>query len=644
MRPTANCVTGAGGEPIPAMREVAAEMQTGARLEYIETLLDSCPFAIMIAHLDSGEIRYANRTAQTMLHLDQQTIAKVPAADLWVDAEEHQRFLEKFRRDGIASGEARLRRLDGRILYAQINWQYKPGSTDEVLCWSMDTTEQKTVTRQLREQERMWQRIVDHLPVALFAKDVQDGFRYTLCNRKSEELFGVAADTIFGRTDFEIFSTQAALRYREEDLEVAASGQPMLVPEELIELPSGDLFYTRTIKIAIPDEQGETSLLVGMSENVTERREAERALHASERRFRDLAESAPVGILLTDPRGMCIYANTSWQNMTGLDQRRAAGAGWLEAIHPEDRDTFLDDWLEFVAHRAEFRHQCRYLHPNQEVIWVSCSAVHFKNEAGQTVGLLGTITDITEHKRLEIQLRSSRDEAERANRVKSDFLSRMSHELRTPLNAILGFGQLLEMSAGNLTEPQKEGIVYILTGGGQLLELIEDVLDFTRIDSDHVTLDIQRANTGELIRRALAMAAPMAEKAGLTLTSPTGAVPDILTDAARLLQVLTNLLSNAIKYNRTGGTVRVLHEMLEDGMVRIAIQDSGVGIRPEHGSLIFEPFERVAHQDAFVSGTGIGLSICKRVMELLGGRIGFASEFGSGSTFWIDLPPALDPD
>jgi PAS domain S-box-containing protein len=341
---------------------------------------------------------------------------------------------------------------------------------------------------------------------------------------------------------------------------------------------------------------------------------------------------------------LCIYANTRWLVLTGLDERQAGGTGWHKTIHPEDRDRYLGDWREFVAHGASFAQECRFVHRNGEVSWVSCDAVHFQNEAGQTVGQLITITDITERKRFELQLRASRDEAERANRAKSDFLSRMSHELRTPLNAILGFGQLLEMSANNFTDSQKMGIACILTGGGQLLELIDDVLDFSRIDGNHVTFEIQRTHTAEVVRRALAMAAPMAERAGLTLVPPASAAPDVLADEGRLLQVLTNLLSNAIKYNRPGGLVRVFHESPEDDMVRLVVQDSGRGIRPEDRPRIFEPFERVANQDAFVSGTGIGLSICKRVMELLGGSIDFASDFGTGSSFWIDLPSAGAPD
>ncbi|MDT8320961.1 MAG: PAS domain-containing sensor histidine kinase [Xanthomonadales bacterium] len=616
-----------------------------AQVDFLEAVLDGSPVVIFVFHLESGAIRFANCKARSVLQLGNEPAITVPVQDLWADSGEHQRLLESFRRDGACREEVRLRQLDdGEVLHTEVSWQYKPGDTDEVICWSMDQSAQKKIAQQLHDQERMWRQIVDYLPVALYAKNPNDDFRYTLCNRKSEELFDGAFEPMIGRTDFEIFPADIALTYREEDLEVAANGRPLEIPEEVIESASGQLIYTRTIKISVPDAQGKNSLIVGMSENITERREAEQALYASEQRFRDLAENAPVGIILTNPRGACIYANAQWQNMTGLNQRQAAGHGWNKAIHPQDRMKVLREWRDFVAKGAPFRQEYRFKNRNGKIIWVSGAAVQFRNVAGQTVGLLGTATDITERKNFELELRASRDEAQNANRAKSDFLSRMSHEFRTPLNAVLGFGQLLEMSGENLSDDQKDSLTQILAGGAQLLELIDDVLDFTRIDTGDIRVDIQRTHSGDVLQRALSMTAPMAERAGVKITQPAAPCPDVLADPRRLLQVLSNLLGNAIKYNQPGGDVRVFHEARTNGFVRIAVQDSGRGILPEHYPLLFEPFERITDRDQATAGTGIGLSICKRVMDLLGGQIGFESEYGRGSTFWIELPAAGDPE
>lgn len=503
-----------------------------------------------------------------------------------------------------------------------------------------DMTAEKEVLRQLNDQKRMLQQIVDHLPVALYCKDIGNGFRYTLCNRQCEELFGWSGEAVLGHTDFEISSADVALRARDQDLEIAATGKPMEVSDEQIDSPTGGTLIARTVKLAIPDSRGKPAMIVGISENITARREAERALHARERRFQELAEHAPVGIYLTDPRGACIYVNRELEQRTGMGQRESAGFGWLAAVHPDDRQNVLNRWREFVQGDTPFAEEYRFIRPDGNERWIADSAVPFRNEAGQIVGFLGITNDITQRKRSEAELQASRDEAQRANQAKSEFLSRMSHELRTPLNAVLGFGQLLEMNSGNLSESQKEGVEQILASGEHLLQLIDDVLDYSRIDTGHMSLGIRRIDPAESLERALSLIRAMAERNGIEIIAAAESLPGVLADPRRLQQVLVNLLSNAVKYNRQGGSVRVTHELLDDGMIRIAVQDTGPGIRERDQARIFEPFERIIDPRRLVEGTGIGLSICKRLVELMGGRIGFESEFGSGSTFWFDLPAA----
>ena len=623
------------------LQAMAAEAR--ARNDYLATVLENSPAAILIAHLGTSRIRLANRSARHMLRAADNALDAVSVQDLWAEPDERVRFLEKFKRDGIASGEVRLRRLDGQLFYAYLHWQYNPGNSDEILCWSLDCTEQQQTRSLLDFQGRLLQQIIDHLPVALFVKDVTDGFRYQLFNQKGAELVEGQIAAIIGRTDFEIFPTRVARRYRVEDLEIVASGKPLIINEDQIETAHGNLVYARTIKIAIPDEQGHTRLIVGMSEDITEQREIEQALRSSERRFRELAEHAPVGIIMTDQRGNCIYINQQWQSLNGMDQNLAAGVGWQAAIHPEDRARVVAKWNKFVERGVPFTQEYRLVRNEAEVVWVSGKAVPIRNEAEQAVGFLGTATDITEHKLFEARLQASRNEARRANQAKSEFLSRMSHELRTPLNAILGFGQLLQMDAGNLSTSQKEGIDYILAGGEHLLELIDDVLDYSRIESDHVDLNIGRIELNEVLGRAVTMVSAMAREAGVSIDAPPAAsLPDPMADPRRLQQVLTNFLSNAIKYNHPGGSVQVFQQQLDDGMLRIAVQDNGRGIRQQDAARLFEPFERIVNQDDAIEGTGIGLSICKRLAEFMGGRVGFRSEFGSGSTFWIDLAVASD--
>ncbi|MBL8705919.1 MAG: PAS-domain containing protein [Rhodospirillales bacterium] len=253
-----------------------------------------------------------------------------------------------------------------------------------------------------------------------------------------------------------------------------------------------------------------------------------------------------------------------------------------------------------------------------------------------------THTDITELKRSEAALAHARDVAERANRAKSEFLSRMSHELRTPLNAVIGFAQMLEMNhPGNLTETQKEHCRLIASGGHHLLHLVNEILDLARIEAGKFKMSIERVAVSDMLEEMRATMKPLADKAGVALTVAEAAVaPDIRADRLRLRQVLMNLVSNAIKYNRPGGSVALSAMASPSGRVRFMVADTGIGIPADQQEAMFEPFYRAGAEYTAVEGAGIGLAISRRLVEAMDGSIGFFSKAGEGSTFWVDLPTA----
>ena len=244
------------------------------------------------------------------------------------------------------------------------------------------------------------------------------------------------------------------------------------------------------------------------------------------------------------------------------------------------------------------------------------------------------------------ELMQAKEEADRANLSKSEFLSRMSHELRTPLNAVLGFGQILQMDDDNLNEEQRVAIEHILIGGKHLLQLINEVLDIAKVDAGAMELNIEQVQLNKVMDTALLLIRPLAQSQGVVVHAPI-IPPDcyVLADSQRLTQVLVNLLSNAVKYNCPGGDVTTHCEILSSDssdkdkrMVRITITDSGIGMREEDFDKIFEPFQRITLQAKNIEGTGVGLSITKKMIELMQGRIGFTSAYGKGSTFWVELP------
>ena len=250
-----------------------------------------------------------------------------------------------------------------------------------------------------------------------------------------------------------------------------------------------------------------------------------------------------------------------------------------------------------------------------------------------------------ERNRSEEIVRLAQQGAVNANNAKIEFLSRMSHELRTPLNAILGFSQLLEIE--RLDPKQRESVEQITRAGRHLLELVNEVLDISRIDSGNISLTPEPLDVDDLAREALDLIRPLAVARGIVLTLDAGAAEGgrhVLVDRQRIRQVLLNLLSNAVKYNREGGSVTLEAGPSPDGKrVRLRVVDTGHGIAEEHLPLLFTPFERLGAEKTNVEGSGIGLALAKRLVESQGGELGVASELGVGTTFWVDLPVAAAP-
>jgi PAS domain S-box-containing protein len=257
-----------------------------------------------------------------------------------------------------------------------------------------------------------------------------------------------------------------------------------------------------------------------------------------------------------------------------------------------------------------------------------------------------TYTDITARTAAEQALLAAKDEAERANRAKSEFLSRMSHELRTPLNAVLGFAQLLDTDTEDpLTPGQRLRLRELERGGRHLLALINDVLDIARIEAGGLKLELLTVDLPQLVEDCLHLVQPMADAAAVTLEPPVGppAAARVRADATRLKQVLLNLLSNAIKYNRAGGSVLVAWVLRDDGRVQIEVHDTGPGLHPAQIDRLFQAFERLDAAQGRIEGAGIGLALSKWLVGLMRGEIGVDSTPQHGSTFWVRLlRPAAD--
>ncbi|MCA1839606.1 MAG: ATP-binding protein [Actinomycetota bacterium] len=363
----------------------------------------------------------------------------------------------------------------------------------------------------------------------------------------------------------------------------------------------------------------------------------------------DLAEAQTFleNLVATSPGGISklrlvdmsfTYVSPRFEQMLGYEPGEIKGLDfWGKNVHPDDRGAVTRklDWA--IAERVpEVEIEYRFRHQSGEFRWYATLLRFEDNRSATPTSAVGFTLDVAERKQAETQVRIAKEEAERANQAKSEFLSRMSHELRTPLNAILGFAQLLELD--DLSGSQKESIDHIADGGRHLLELINEVLDIARIESGRIALSLEPVSLTEVIQESFDLIRPLAVENSIELMPWTTDDYEVhvYADRQRAKQVLLNLLSNAVKYNRAAGSVEVRVEHMF-GRMRVTVSDTGLGIPPDKVGDIFTPFHRLGAEQTDVEGTGLGLALSKRLVEAMGGTLSVQSTVGEGTSFYFDL-------
>jgi PAS domain S-box-containing protein len=395
-------------------------------------------------------------------------------------------------------------------------------------------------------------------------------------------------------------------------------------------------------------------LLIGTDN--TARKQVEAEQKRLDQRLRDqqfytrsLIESNIDAIMTTDPSGIITDVNKQMEALTGCTRDELIGAPFKNYFtDPERAEAAIKLVLsEKKVTNYELTARAR---DGKETV-VSYNATTFYDRDRRLQGVFAAARDVTERKRLDqvlqeknVELESAKSAAEKANLAKSDFLSSMSHELRSPLNAILGFAQLMESDSPPATPSQKESIAQILQAGWHLLKLINEILDLAKVESGQVPLSQEPVSLAEVMLECQGMIEPQAQQRGISMTFPPFDIPYFVhADRTRVKQVLINLLSNAVKYNREHGTVEVKCTESTPGRIRVSVGDAGAGLNPEQLAQLFQAFNRLGQEAGGEEGTGIGLVVAKRLVELMGGLIGVESTVGVGSVFWFELISVAAP-
>lgn len=422
------------------------------------------------------------------------------------------------------------------------------------------------------------------------------------------------------------------LRRRAEDILAAKAG---------LAAPSGDAMAAEPLQQLIHKLQVQQIELEMQNDQL---RQTQVELDTARARYFDLYELAPVGYCTVNEQGLILESNLTAAALLGVFRKDLIKKPIRRFVVRADQNTYDQCRLALFTASAPQECEVQMRKSDDSIIWVHIKTTTARDDAGARVQRL-VLSDITERKQAEAALQEqnaeleiSRSNAEKANRAKSEFLSQMSHELRSPLHAILGFAQLMELGTPAPSSLQKSNVDQILKSGWHLLELINEILDLSRIESGNLAIVLEPVALPDILRDCQAMIEPLAKGKGIQTHFPefNGACL-VNADPIRLKQVLINLMVNAIKYNRQSGAIDVTCSEAPGHHLRINVRDAGEGLSEQAMTQLFQPFNRLGQERKDADGTGIGLVLSKQLMGLMGGAIGVQSTLGAGSVFWIEL-------
>jgi len=567
-------------------------------------------------------------------------------------------------RDGgecaIADSCAPIRDRDGQVVGAVLVFR--------------DVTEEYATQQALRDSTALIQTILNTVVDGVITIHASGGI-VERANQAAEQMFGYAAAELIGQKfsllipELDRDQRNGSLEYYSASDEARAAG---LGREVVGRRKDGSMF---PLEMAVSEMWlGGKRYFTGILRDITARKRAEEALQKAGALQGAIFNSANFSSIATDAKGVIQIFNVGAEHMLGY-----AATDVMNKITPADisdpqevvaRAKALSvelstpitpgfEALVFKASRGiEDIYELTYIRKDGSRFPAVVSVTALRDAQDAIIGYLLIGTDNTARKRVEAEralldqvlkdknaeLESAKFVAEKANLAKSDFLSSMSHELRTPLSAILGFAQLMDSGSPQPTIAQKRSIDQILKAGWYLLDLINEILDLALIESGKLSLSLESISLAEVMRECQAMTEPQAQKHGIGMAFPRLEIPYFVkADHTRVKQVLINLLSNAIKYNTAGGTVVVDCIATTPQRIRLSITDTGAGLSPEKLAQLFQPFNRLGQEANVGEGTGIGLVVCKRLTELMGGVIGVESTVGKGSVFWIELNLTAEP-
>ncbi len=651
-------------------------------LRKLSRAVEQSPVSIVITNVD-GDIEYANPKASETTGYSLEELkgnnprvlksgetSSIEYCDLW---------------NSISSGSQWKGLFHNKRKNGELYWESsvitpildKQGAITHYLAIKEDITEGRKKDEALKLSEKRFSQLAEQSQTIVW--EIDDSGLYTYVSEMSTTVWGYTPEEMIGIMHFyDLHPSEDRETYKMKTFAAFARKEQFKNLTNCVITKDGRFIWVSTNGLPVLDDAGNLIGYRGTDNDITEKKQKDIEL----KRLSLAVEQSPATIVITDLNANVEYVNPAFEATTGYSFAEVVGQSTKILQSGKTDNSVYQQMWETITRGEEWHGEWINKKKNGEFFWenILITPIHDENNVitnylavkqditnrkqaeneirdlnanlelkikERTIQLAETnnslLQEIEERKKKEVDLQVARIEADKANLAKSEFLSRMSHELRTPMNSILGFAQLLEMS--DLNNGQRKGVNHIMKSGKHLLDLINEVLDISRIESGRLSLSIEPVQLNGIIQEAIDIVRIQASERQISIevvnTSDTNSY--VKSDRQRLKQVLLNLMNNAIKYNKEGGSVVIKSEIKpksegESDMIRISVIDSGIGLASEDIPKLFVPFERVGAEKTATEGTGLGLAVVKKLIGAMGGKLGVDSILGVGSTFWIELP------
>lgn len=497
----------------------------------------------------------------------------------------------------------------------------------------------------LRKERDLLHALMENIPDTIYFKDLKNRF-IRINKSKATEINLINPHDAIGKSDFDFYDYEkASLKVKDEE-EVINTGKPLISKEEKIIQKDGRTVWVSTTKSPIKDDKGNIVGLVGISRDISNHKETINILNKERDFLQVLMDYIPFTIYFKDLDGKFTKINKAQTKFLGLDKPE-------DAIGKTDFDFFsyqtalstFEDEKQILSTGIPMIEKVEELKDAEgNISWASATKIPVKDNFGNITGLVGISIDITEKKRAEEKLREAKEKAEESDRLKTAFLANMSHEIRTPMNGIIGFSNLLR-NPGLSDEERNEFLNHITSCGNSLLNLIDDIIDISKIEAGQIKIRISESNINDIIdelKNSFEASKSKDNKENIQLITKKGLdykASTVQTDPFRLKQIISNLIGNALKFTLQG-SIEFGYEIRQKNTLQFYVRDTGIGIPKDKQAIIFERFGQVLDSHFFINqkGTGLGLAISSNLAKLLGGSMWVESELGHGSTFYFTIP------